>query len=93
MDAGFFNEYLKGFQSAGVMAVIVFSGNCLPEENVPAAMMTLSFERYSSGKRLGGALKLGDVPPVLLSECWNDYRSIVANGAFAENWEKQMPWM
>ncbi|MDJ0911282.1 MAG: DUF4132 domain-containing protein [Woeseiaceae bacterium] len=93
MDAGFFNEYLKSFQSAGVVAVVEFSGNCLPEENVPAAMLTLKFERYSSGKRLGGTLKLSEVPPVLLSECWNDYRSIVANGAFDENWEKKMPWM
>ena len=93
MDAGFFCEYLKGFQSAGIVAVIEFSGNCLPEENVPAAMLTLKFQRYSSGKVLGGPLKLSEVPPVLLSECWNDYRSIVANGAFDEKWESKMPWM
>ena len=93
MDAGFFNEYLKGFQSAGLLAVIEFSGNCLPEENVPAAMISLSFERYSGGRRTGGSVKLSDVPPVLLSECWNDYRLMAAKAAFDENWEQKMPWM
>ena len=93
MDAGYFNEYLKGFQSAGLLAVIEFSGNCLPEENVPAAMISLSFERYSGGRRTGGSVKLSDVPPVLLSECWNDYRLMVAKAAFDENWEQKMPWM
>ncbi len=93
MDAGYFYEYLKTFQSAGLVAVIEFSGNCLPEENVPAAMLKLTFQRYSSGRLQGSPLKLSDVPPVLLSECWNDYRSIVANGAFDENWEQKMPWM
>ncbi len=93
MDAGYFNEYLKGFQSAGLLAVIEFSGNCLPEENVPAAIISLSFERYSGGRRTGGSVKLSDVPPVLLSECWNDYRLMVAKAAFDENWEQKMPWM
>ncbi len=93
MDAGYFNEYKKSFQSAGILAVIEFSGNCLPEENVPAAMISLSFERYSAGRRTGGTLKLSEVPPVLLSECWNDYRSMVAKAAFDENWEQKMPWM
>lgn len=93
MDAGYFNEYLKGFQSAGLLAVMEFSGNCLPEENLPAAMISLSFERYSGGRRTGGSVKLSDVPPVLLSECWNDYRLMVAKAAFDENWEQKMPWM
>jgi hypothetical protein len=93
MDAGYFNEYIKGFQSAGLIAVIEFSGNCLPEENVPAAMISLGFERYSGGRRTGGSVKLSDVPPVLLSECWNDYRAMVAKAAFDEDWEQKMPWM
>ena len=93
MDGGYFNEYVKSFQSAGILAVVEFSGNCLPEENVPAAMISLSFENYTSGRRLGGSVKLDDVPPVLLSECWNDYRSMAAKGAFDEGWEQKMPWM
>ncbi len=93
MDAGYFNEYTKGFMSAGVIAVIEFSGNCLPEENVPAAMMSMSFEKYTAGRRGGTAIKLADVPPVLLSECWNDYRAMVAKAAYDEKWEQKMPWM
>jgi hypothetical protein len=93
MDGGYFSEYTKGFLSAGVIAIIEFSGNCLPEENVPAAMMSLSFENYRAGRRSGKVMKLVDVPPVLLSECWNDYRAIVAKAAFDETWEKKMPWM
>ena len=92
MDGGYFCEYTKGFQSAEILAVIEFSGNCLPEENVPAALVSLSFERYSGGRRTGGTLKLSEVPPVLLSECWNDYRSMAAKAAFDENWERKMPW-
>ena len=93
MDAGYFSDYTKGFLSAGVVAVIEFSGNCLPEENVAAAMMTLSFEKYAAGRRSGKTLLLADVPPVLLSECWNDYRAIVAKATFDESWEQKMPWM
>ena len=55
--------------------------------------MNLSFESYTAGRRTGKALRLVDVPPVLLSECWNDYRAIVAKAAFDNDWEKKMPWM
>ncbi|MEM7250686.1 MAG: DUF4132 domain-containing protein [Pseudomonadota bacterium] len=92
LDGGFFNEYVKGFRSAEVIAVIEFSGNCLPEENVPAAMISLRFEKYPRGRRTGGNLALSEVPPVLLSECWNDYRTMVAKANFDADWEKKMPW-
>ena len=93
MDGGYFNEYTKGFRSAGLVAVIEFSGNCLPEENVPAALISLSFEKYDTGRRMGHPVKLGEVPPVLLSECWNDYLAMAAKAAFDEGWKKKMPWM
>lgn len=93
LDAGYFNEYLKSFKSAGIAAVIEFSGNCLPEQNVPAALISLSFEKLLAGRRSRSALKLGEVPAVLLSECWNDYRTMAAKAAFDENWQKKMPWM
>jgi len=93
MDGGYFNEYTKSFRSAGVIAVIEFSGNCLPEENVAAAMISLSFEKTSLRRGRGGALKLDAVPPVLLSECWNDYHAMAAKGAYDENWKNNMPWI
>jgi hypothetical protein len=36
---------------------------------------------------------LGDVPAVLLSECWNDTRSIAALGSgFEADWKKKTGW-
>ncbi|MES0828364.1 DUF4132 domain-containing protein [Ruegeria sp. SCP11] len=93
LDGGYFNEYVKTFRSAGLCAVIEFSGNCLPEENVAAAQMHLEFVKLHGSGRRGRAVPLADVPPVLLSECWNDYREMVAKGSFDPDWEKKMPWI
>ncbi|UWQ12323.1 DUF4132 domain-containing protein [Aliiroseovarius crassostreae] len=93
LDGGYFNEYIKTFRSAGLCAVIEFSGNCLPEENVAAAQIHLEFAKLHGAGRRGRAVPLSEVPPVLLSECWNDYRDMVAKGSFDPNWEKKMPWM
>ena len=93
LDGGYFNEYLKSFKAAAIVAVVEFSGNCLPEQNVPAALVSLSFEKLQQGRRTRTALPLSDVPAVLLSECWNDYRTMAAKAAFDENWQKKMPWM
>jgi HEAT repeat protein len=93
LDGGYFNEYRKSFQSAGMDAVIEFTGNSLPEQNVPASIICLKFERRSQQPgRAGGAVKLGDVPPVLLSECWNDYYAMADKGVYDAEWEKKSPW-
>jgi HEAT repeat protein len=86
LDGGFFNEYRKSFQSAGLTAVIEFTGNSLPEANVAAALIKLHFQEQ------GSAVALGDVPPVLLSECWNDYHAMAAKAAYDPEWEKKSPW-
>ncbi|WP_368186499.1 DUF4132 domain-containing protein [Aestuariibius sp. HNIBRBA575] len=93
LDGGYFNEFIKTFRSAGLCAVIEFSGNCLPEENVAAAQIHLEFVKLHGAGRRGRAVPLSEVPPVLLSECWNDYRDMVAKGSFDPEWEKKMPWM
>ncbi len=93
LDGGYFNEYVKNFRSAGLCAVIEFSGNCLPEENVAAAQMYLSFHKIMGKGRRGRAVPLGEVPGVLLSECWNDYRDMVAKGSYDPEWMKKMPWI
>jgi hypothetical protein len=92
LDGGFFNEYRKPFASAGLAAVIEFTGNTLPEENRPAALISLKFERITRAGTFGRAAKLADVPPVLLSECWNDYRAMAAKGAYDANWERTAAW-
>ncbi len=84
-DGGYFGTYHKTFSSVGIEAVIDFSGNSLPEENVPVQLYGLYF--YKLGDRgmreiydLSdyAKLPLQSVPPVLLQECWNDLRHIAA---------------
>ena len=74
-------------------AVLEFTGNGLPEENRTVALITFRFERVAPEGEpvIGGAkMSLGEVPPVLLSECWNDIRQIAAEGpGFDPEWEKK----
>ncbi|MGB8701385.1 MAG: DUF4132 domain-containing protein, partial [Thermosynechococcaceae cyanobacterium] len=83
-DGGYFGTYHKTFSSIGIEAVIDFSGNSLPEENIPVQLYGLYFYKPSDrGIRevydLSDQVKLPlrSVPPVLLQECWNDLRHIV----------------
>ncbi len=89
MDGGSFDEYRKSFRSAGLTAVVGFTGSYLPEENIPAALTSLSFQK---GSRLGVSVKLSEVPAVLLSECWNDYHTMAAKAAFDPDWKKKGLW-
>jgi hypothetical protein len=92
-DGGFFYQYTKEFSTAGVRVAIDFSGNTLPEENVPAALKTLSFEDMKTRGYSDRALPLAKVPPVLLAEAYADYLAIAqACAGFDAGWEKKMPW-
>lgn len=92
-DGGFFYQYTKDFSSVGVRVVIEFSGNCLPEENVAAALKTLSFENSKQRSWGDHSLPLGEVPPVLLAEAYGDYVGLAKVCAgFDADWEKKMPW-
>src|ERR1700752_816257 len=90
-DAGWFLDYRKTFLSLGIEAVIDFTGNSLPEENRLVALLQLHFERKNvAGEQFSESLTLGELPRVLLSECWNDIRMAAADGSgFAPDWEKQ----
>ncbi|MEM9341935.1 MAG: DUF4132 domain-containing protein [Pseudomonadota bacterium] len=89
-DGGWFHEYRKPFTSAGVTAVVDFTGNILPEENQPCALISLGFVK--AGVRMHQPIKLGDVPEVLLSECWNDFHAMAEKGAHDPEWEKKCAW-
>ncbi len=93
-DGGFFYQYTKEFASAGVRVAMEFSGNTLPEENVPAALKTLAFEdTRASGWGADRAIALAKVPPVLLAEAYADYLTVAqACAGFDADWEKKMPW-
>ncbi len=93
-DGGWFREYLKPFRSLGIQAEIEFSGNSLPEEDRRAALHSLSFVRIKPEGDSGAhwnrkAMELGKVPPVLLSECYNDLKQLASEGTgFNPEWEK-----
>ena len=93
-DGGVFFTYERTYHAAGLVALIHFSGSPLPEENLPAALHELTFAklRRNSGWH-GAAVALGDVPPVLLAETWQDLYDIAARGTgFDADWEKKTPW-
>lgn len=89
-DGGWFYGYHKSFKGVGLTATIEFTGNYLPEENRNAALISLAFEK--SGSRSGQKVKLSEVPPVLLSECWNDFHAMAAKASFDPDWEKNVQW-
>lgn len=94
-DAGFFYYYFKDFLSLNLRAVIFFSGNCVPEENVAAALEDLAFCAPQEGGWFDdSALQpLDSVPPILLSEVLADYDFVAGKtGGFDAEWEKKMPW-
>jgi len=100
-DGGWFYTYRKDFPSLELRAMVEFSGSPLPEENRLVALKSLQFmsaqeeaeEGY--GMYYGGSFQmpLGEIPPVLLSECCNDLRQIAAAGiGFDPDWEKKVEW-
>lgn len=91
-DGGWFIDYHKAFPRLGLEAVIEFTGNGLPEENRTVALQRLCFVRKGpdEGPSIPREVALGELPRVLLSECWNDIRLAAAEGSgFASDWEKQ----
>jgi hypothetical protein len=91
-DGGWFFDYHKTFPGLGIEAVIEFTGNGLPEENRTVALQRLYFARKKpdEGPAISQEVTLGELPPVLLAECWNDIRMAAAEGpGFATDWQKQ----
>lgn len=92
-DAVFFNCYYKYFSSLNISAIINFSSNCVPEENVAVALLELVFE---TGRQTGfdrHKLAINDIPLVLLAESYADYVNIAdALAGFDPEWKKKLPW-
>jgi hypothetical protein len=89
-DGGWFVTYEKNFREAGLLAEIEFTGSSLPEESRPTALQSLSFRKLRGDGAPGGQVALGDVPPVLLAECWRDLHDVAARGeGFDPEWQKK----
>ncbi|UXN06201.1 DUF4132 domain-containing protein [Bartonella sp. HY761] len=89
-DGGWFTTYMRRFANANIVAIIEFTGNYFPETSRPAALLNISFSKYSStGSDWGQVMTLGKIPPVLLTETMADYYAIAAAGTgFNQDWEK-----
>ncbi len=93
-----FYTYRKSFHTLGIDSVIEFSGNLLPEEDIPVALKSLYFEPAKGdgaapSSHLGHRIPLGKVPPVLLAEAWNDLVSLSSVGwGFDPEWEQKVGW-
>lgn len=90
-DGGWFSAYTKAFTSAGIVVQIEFTGSFVPEENIPAAITRLTFEGTGRGSRRG-AVRIADLPPVLVAEAYRDYVAVAEAGAFDADWEKKSQW-
>jgi hypothetical protein len=92
-DGGWFFDYHKRFPTLGIETILEFTGNGLPEENRMVALTSMRFERAAGegeANHPGAKMVLGQVPDVLLSECWNDLRQIAGEGSgFDPDWEKK----
>lgn len=92
-DGGWFLTYEKTYRDAALIVEIEFTGSPLPEENRPAALQSLGFRKLKgggTGGTHGGKVALGDVPPVLLAECWRDLHDIADKGTgFDAEWNKK----
>jgi hypothetical protein len=94
-DGGWFHLYRKPFPSLRLQAVVGFTGSSLPETDMPAALVELYFLTMKGDQEAvhswqPSKLPLGKVPPVLLSECYNDVKQMAAEGSgYDPEWRKK----
>ncbi|AYG99605.1 DUF4132 domain-containing protein [Pectobacterium parmentieri] len=92
-DGGSFGHYYKHFSSLDLYVNIGFSGSYVPEENIPAVLFDLSFEKNQQNYWDRNNLALQDVPPILLAESYADYLKVAqACSGYDADWESKTPW-
>ena len=79
-SGGWCFSYVKRFPALALEAVVEFTGDQAPEHNRYVALRRLSL-RSLAPVNAGAPTPLGEIPPILLSECWNDLHQIAASGA------------
>ena len=87
-DGGGYSALSKTFRGAGITAHIGFTGSYMGAGDLPAAVTSLFFTQVSQGGFARG-VPLQKVPPMLLSETWNDYHEVAEIGAFDPDWNKK----
>ena len=62
----------------------------LPEQNMPAALISLSFRNLRDDGKFGTQVAFENVPDVLLAETWRDYHDMADKGSgFDPDWQKK----
>ena len=90
-DGGYFYSYYKYFDTLNIYINIEFSGNMLPEENIPAVLYTLYFSNKKGFK--DSAIALDKLPKVLLAEGYANYIAVAdASNGFDPNWQNKVIW-
>ena len=80
-DDGVFSSYVKAFKSTGIVAELRFSGCYAGDEDEQVAIGFLQFVSPSKfGKHK--VLPLESVPPLLVSEAWNDMHDVAGAGVY-----------
>ena len=90
VDGGCFMTYTRSLREAGLVAQIEFSGSYVPEENIPAALISLAFHKLLPSGHVGNPVDLGSVPDVLLAESWRDLHDIAEKGTgYDPDWKRK----
>ncbi|WP_221794492.1 DUF4132 domain-containing protein [Oceanobacter mangrovi] len=94
-DAGWFGEYTKTFDRFGLKVIFTFSGNCLPEEQVSAAIYSMQVVKLSNRSywhQEDDYIPLAELPANLLNAIALDYEAVAAKATADPDWEKKLPW-
>ncbi|BDW81527.1 hypothetical protein MACH24_09650 [Erythrobacter sp. Dej080120_24] len=89
-DGGWFMTYHRVLREAKLVAEVEFTGSTLPEQNMPAALISLSFRNLREDGKFGTQVAFENVPDVLLAETWRDYHDMADKGSgFDPDWQKK----
>ncbi|MFJ3405285.1 DUF4132 domain-containing protein [Promicromonospora sp. NPDC090134] len=85
-DGGWFDAYTKAYPRLGVTVEISFTGAYLPEENIPAAVTSLTFHGAQSWD---GGQKIEDLPAALVAVSYQEYVTVAQAGSFDPDWVRK----
>lgn len=88
-DGGGYDAYRKEFRGAGLNADLHFTGSYMGAEDFAAAIDFMQFTKTESNAWSAQPVVLKQVPPLLLSEVWNDLHEIAKVGEFDPDWKKK----
>jgi len=93
-DGGHFSYYYKDFTALNTRAIIEFSGNCLPEENIAAVLYYIAFAKPNNRGWISENTykSIADIPQNLVNEIMLDYEAVAEKANYDEDWKTKSPW-